>query len=67
MNTLIPQIRALSKNSNEVVTGYYAYKPVMNKHFILREEFIPYSRETVFEEIEIIPETVEVIIIHNSN
>ena len=61
MNTLIPKISARRVNSSEVVTGYYAYKPLLNKHFIVREDTVPYSRDTVFEEIEIKPETVEII------
>lgn len=63
MNTLIPQIRARRVNSSEVVTGYYAYKPLLGKHFIVREEVMPYSTTTVFDEVEIVPETIEVI--HN--
>ena len=63
MNTLIPQIRAQRVNSSEIVSGYYAYKPLLGKHFIVREEVMPYSTTTVFDEVEIVPETIEVI--HN--
>lgn len=61
MNIPIPQIRARRVNSTEVVTGYYAYKPLLGKHYIVREDFVPYSLDTVFEDIEIVPETVEII------
>ena len=57
----IPKIRAKRVNSTEVVTGYYAYKPLLGKHFIVREETLPYSRDTFFEDIEIVPETIELI------
>lgn len=57
----IPKIRARRVNSTDVVTGYYAYKPLMKKHYILREEVVPYCLYTVFDEVEIVPETVEII------
>lgn len=57
----IPQCRARRVNSSEVVTGYYAYKPIMDKYYIVREETIPYSIHTIFEEIEIYPDTLIII------
>lgn len=51
--------RAKRINSDEWVYGYYAYKKLMNKYFILREEMIPYSTQTIFEEIEVQPDTYE--------
>ncbi len=42
----------------EWVFGFYAEKPLMNKHFILQEEIQPYSSETILTEVEIIPQTL---------
>lgn len=50
---LLIKFRAKRKNSNEWVYGFYAFKQIIDKHFILREETVPYSRETIFEEIEV--------------
>ena len=50
--------KARRTDNNEWITGYYAAKPLMGKHFILREEVRPYSRETVLEETEVKPDTI---------
>jgi len=50
--------RAKRKYSNEWVYGFYACKTIMNKHFILQEEMQPYCRDTILNEIEVLPETV---------
>jgi len=53
------KFRAKRKDKpTEWVYGFYAYKPLMKKDFILQEEMQPYSRETTFAEIEVNPETV---------
>ncbi len=59
MPTLPIKHRAKRKDKpTEWVYGFYAEKPIMRKHFILQEEIQPYSRETIFHEIEVLPETV---------
>ncbi len=53
--------RAVRVDNHQWVTGYYAYKPIVNKHYIVREVIVPYSLVNFFNEIEIVPETVEFI------
>lgn len=53
------KFRAKRKDKpTEWVYGFYAEKSIMRKHFILQEEMRPYSRETILNEIEVLPETV---------
>ena len=67
MKSIIPLCRAKCIGSNNYISGYYVYKPLMDKHFIVREEFVPYSHNTVIEETEIRPDTVEMPVCSDSN
>ena len=62
MQLPVNKCRAKRKNSNNWVTGFYAFKEIINKHYILVENHIAYSVDSSFDEIEIDSETIELII-----
>lgn len=59
MQLLKIKYRAKTKNSSRWVYGYYVYKQISDKHFIVMEEVVPYSITTILTETEVLPETVQ--------